>query len=518
MMNAGFVFDDRFLIVESFGHLDLSNIWLSDLWGSDHGHSGFYRPLFLSSIYLDQYLWGLNPLGYHLHNWIWVWLCIIAFGLLIREKYNQQSAMLMMIFFGLHPFLSEGVYWISARNDTMSAFWLLMAWRYWEKAQQQYSHLLGICFLLALLSKETAVVWMVLVFWNDCQKRRWQTSLYLGLILGLLIVWRGILGIVPNMIAWNDLDWNLVIGQLPTLMMDNWGRLLWSWRLSPATPAFSLILSNFQMGLGLFMMVAQLWLLRSEPQRFKYFLAMILGLILAVPQILHTGLYGDRYWIIPLIFYFMAIHQTVLLRAQVLLLPFWLVLIVYRGGDWESDHHFWNREVEQNRTSFSLVSLGNILYNEENYAEAMRTYYDGYNLKPSYFYSCDIFVASVLKVEGPQSAIQAAHWILNQGCPVSGEILGLMSVSYAANEQWEEAFEIAQTDLLDATKRIDVVRVIEFYTQEDWLNICRILQSWSHPIQLLTQIEILTKDKLVINFYHIQIDRIAEQCGMSWEN
>ena len=120
----------------------------------------FIDRYFYVQFSIDRILFGLNPLGYHLHSFLWHLLSIFVFWLILSAKKEHLLSLIKILVatavLAYHPFCAETIYWISARNDSMClSFSLLSLYFLWrEKPQWLWG---GLCFLAALLSKETAI-------------------------------------------------------------------------------------------------------------------------------------------------------------------------------------------------------------------------------------------------------------------------------------------------------------------------------------------------------------------------
>ncbi|MDQ1352919.1 MAG: Tetratricopeptide repeat protein, partial [Acidobacteriota bacterium] len=162
-----FLKDDFRLIVEN-QRIKTFKSFLNSLNGQffsfpDFPYLHYWRPLSLFSFYLDYQVWGLNPLGFHLTNILLnalnALLLFLFFYFLSRKA---LPAFFISLFFSLHPTHVEAVSWISGRTDLLSALFLfsaaLLFLLFLEKKKKTYYILSAICFILALLSKENAVL------------------------------------------------------------------------------------------------------------------------------------------------------------------------------------------------------------------------------------------------------------------------------------------------------------------------------------------------------------------------
>jgi hypothetical protein len=131
----------------------------------------FYRPIATLSYSLDYSIWGLNPFGYHLTDLIvHILVSLLVFLLLLRLTDGKQVASwLGAAIFTTHPILVESVPAIPRRHDSMAVLFMLVALllflRQHSSPKRRPVYLLTslVCYLLALGSKEIAVVFPALI-------------------------------------------------------------------------------------------------------------------------------------------------------------------------------------------------------------------------------------------------------------------------------------------------------------------------------------------------------------------
>ncbi len=168
------------------------------------GHS-LYRPLFLLTLNIAHHLWGNSAFGFHalnitLHgiNTILVYFLILGF---LSPAYRMIAAMSAAIF-AVHPVHVESVSWIAGMTDPLVSVFLLSAFLLHRLSYQATSHTkkllytIGapLCFTLALLSKETAIFFPVLLMIYDVLFQRGKLSTKTGITrymiyAGLLLIY-----------------------------------------------------------------------------------------------------------------------------------------------------------------------------------------------------------------------------------------------------------------------------------------------------------------------------------------
>jgi tetratricopeptide (TPR) repeat protein len=174
-----FVHDDRYQI--------LGNSWLrswkylpryftADVWAFEHPvfRGTFYRPIFLLWFRLQYVVFGLHPWGWHLCTV----LCHVGVTLLVyftgvRLLEDRLAALFTTLIFGLHPTHAEAVAWISGVTEPLFAIFLFAAYLCYLKQRAEpsrartYQVASLVFYVLASLSKETAVIFPFLIFASE---------------------------------------------------------------------------------------------------------------------------------------------------------------------------------------------------------------------------------------------------------------------------------------------------------------------------------------------------------------
>lgn len=128
--------------------------------------AGYYDPIYVLSYVVDYQLWGMNPAGFHLDNvLLHTANSLLVLGLLTRLTGRFDLAWIAALVFAAHPVHVESVSWATSRKDTLSLFWVLLAywvyWHFWKSSAKQYAvGVLGsVClFLLGMMTKPTVAV------------------------------------------------------------------------------------------------------------------------------------------------------------------------------------------------------------------------------------------------------------------------------------------------------------------------------------------------------------------------
>jgi tetratricopeptide (TPR) repeat protein len=188
-----FVYDDRHLILENPLVQDAGH--LLAVFGEEFFRGlGYYRPLALVSFVLDYRIWGLNPFGFHLTN-ILLLAATGAILFLVLSKFlgpnRVRLALFATLLFCLHPVASSVTYAIGARADLLVLPMLLLALLFYLR-MGAVSYVLSVVFFsLALLSKETAVTFPIVVLALELLGlgRRGHSALTAGEVLRQALFW-----------------------------------------------------------------------------------------------------------------------------------------------------------------------------------------------------------------------------------------------------------------------------------------------------------------------------------------
>lgn len=147
----------------------IGGIFSSDVWVGADAEIGYYRPLPLATFAIEHQLWGDNPhvshfinaLLYALTAWL---LCMVLMTILSR--YNPWFVFATVLLFIAHPIHTEVVANIKSRDELLQFLCFTAALYFLLRVKGNDLKWLAVaCFFyyLALLSKETALIGVVLV-------------------------------------------------------------------------------------------------------------------------------------------------------------------------------------------------------------------------------------------------------------------------------------------------------------------------------------------------------------------
>ncbi|MGQ9657651.1 MAG: tetratricopeptide repeat protein [Fimbriimonadales bacterium] len=195
-LSFGFVWDDEQLIYGRVDYQSPARWWEAVRQPLDFSPN-YFRPLALSSLLVQIWVWGANPMPFHAANGVLHLLntaLVCALGR--RVLGGRWQGLLVGALYGVHPALVESVAFVSSRYDLMATLFLLLA-LWLERRLRGAGRVVGVsgAFLLALLSKEVALTLpVVMLLWHRALQGgatervgvgsliRRERALYLGLV------------------------------------------------------------------------------------------------------------------------------------------------------------------------------------------------------------------------------------------------------------------------------------------------------------------------------------------------
>jgi protein O-mannosyl-transferase len=157
--------------------------------------SNVFRPVTFATFALNWKLGGERPFGFHLFNLILhacasILLYLLLGALLGASPPSRMVAFAAALVFAVHPLHTEAVASVVGRAEVLAAGFLFAAWIL-HLGDQQLPALL--CFILALLSKESAVIFLPLLLVGDYVLGTWKPRLRYAVIAGVTLAYLGVL-------------------------------------------------------------------------------------------------------------------------------------------------------------------------------------------------------------------------------------------------------------------------------------------------------------------------------------
>ena len=144
----GYLSDDFHLIRHTTSLRDVSQVLTF----------GFFRPLVRLTIYIEHICFGNQPAFSHLVNLLLHIACVLlVYKLALRLLHSQTQAFACAMFFSVWYVQAEVISWVSARSDSLALVFVLA---FMLNVVAKRPLVAALCFALALLSKETALVYL----------------------------------------------------------------------------------------------------------------------------------------------------------------------------------------------------------------------------------------------------------------------------------------------------------------------------------------------------------------------
>jgi len=156
-------YDDDVLILDKQDYLKFSNIKniLTDTVFAKE-QDRFCRPFLNITFLVEKYLYGINPIGYHITNLIIHLFAVFSIFLFLSLKYDKYKTFVLCLLFAAHPAIVQAVAWVPGRNDSLLTLFLILSFyffiKYFDKNNKAFFLLHLFCFIAALLIKETAII------------------------------------------------------------------------------------------------------------------------------------------------------------------------------------------------------------------------------------------------------------------------------------------------------------------------------------------------------------------------
>ncbi|MFC1509724.1 tetratricopeptide repeat protein [Candidatus Omnitrophota bacterium] len=190
-LDGKFIWDDEFLVEKNEYIKDSSNItkvFTENITVLGQRKWHFYRPLQILSYMVDYSFWKLDVRGYHLTNILLhilvalgiYWLISILFG-------DRLLSFFTSIFFIAHPIHAGPVSYISARANSMVAFFILLTIIFYikslhtKKPTMFFSMILS--YIACLLSRELALILpAILLLYHYIFKKKIRPKEFLSIL------------------------------------------------------------------------------------------------------------------------------------------------------------------------------------------------------------------------------------------------------------------------------------------------------------------------------------------------
>ena len=330
----GFEFVDVDDSVYVNNHMVVKGLTLEGLsWAIKNIHTNFSTTLNWISHMMDVELFGHNPAGHHLTNFLLHLLnTLLFFFILEKVTRDRGKSAIAAVLFAIHPLRVETVAWVADRKDLLAMlFSLLTIGAYWKYAVQRrplWYGMTALFFVLALLSKPVMVIlpFVLLLIDGWPLKRVESASLQWADIKPLIMEKVPLLGLsgLFSWIAYNgQAVHNVMVSESALPWLDRWlnvpvnymrylGKIFWPtdmvvfYPLSYQSPAAWKIAGSL-----IFLIAVTVWVLRrfkSAPYLWVGWF-WFLGSLVPVIGFVKAGFQeiADRYTYFPLIGIFIMV-------------------------------------------------------------------------------------------------------------------------------------------------------------------------------------------------------------------
>ena len=179
-LNGERIWDDQYLVGQN--PFFKSPVFAAEVFRQhlfEESFSTYYRPVQNLSYIADYWLWGDAMAGYHCTNVLLhaltAWMLFLLLLRLLPRLWDAGArtpiaALLVALVWLVHPVHNAAVAYISGRADTLAALFAISAWLLWTRAgecarpasRSACRLAAALIFLVALCSKEIALVWALL--------------------------------------------------------------------------------------------------------------------------------------------------------------------------------------------------------------------------------------------------------------------------------------------------------------------------------------------------------------------
>ncbi|PBQ30972.1 hypothetical protein CNR22_04035 [Sphingobacteriaceae bacterium] len=181
-----YAWDDKIVITENprvkKGISGIPNLFLK--YNSDYKADKYgYRPITLASFAIDYTLFKSNAHAGHFMNVLYfALLCVVMFKVLRKlfYQYSDLAPFLITLVFAAHPVHVEAVANIKSRDEIFALLFALLATgqliNYHQKRELKFLGFALLLFLIAFLSKESAIVFLAIMPLSLLYREGWQRT------------------------------------------------------------------------------------------------------------------------------------------------------------------------------------------------------------------------------------------------------------------------------------------------------------------------------------------------------
>jgi len=403
--------DDNLLITSKKAWLsDFGNIFQSFGQGifQIKDSESYYRPMLTVSYIIDTLIGHGSAWMYHLTNVLFhILSSFLCFVLLNQITKNKLSSFFLAFLFCIHPVFAPAVSWISGRNDTLLAIFILSSIIYLNKYISNNKIKDGILslifFIFALFTKETSLIFIFLIIFyvyfifslSDLKRIKGYLAMIIIFTIAFIFIKNSVVkpelafssGLLKTFFTEGILAYLIYAGKFVFPIQQS---------IIPSLQSIPLYISVVTGFVG-FCFLTYLLYIRKR----LAFLGLIWFIIFITPSIIITcddmdGFFYEHRTYLPFLglilcsyeiiknFKFKKVHQ-ILMGVLAILLCF---KTVANSSSYQSQEIFLKTiRIQSHKTVKAWNINGDYAYRNKNYLEAIRFYSEAIKINPKYFQS-----------------------------------------------------------------------------------------------------------------------------------
>lgn len=397
-----FSYDDNVIIVLNQKNLgDSSNI--INLFTKTYfsiSKETTYRPLVTLSYFMDQHVWGLNPLGFHLTNLLLHLTNVLLVYLLFQRLCRSDLvAIASTALYSVQPVLTDAINSVGFREDLLATIFVLLSTLFYVRGNLAVSIL---SYGMALLSKESAFpLPLILIAYDYLYRQQLTPKKYLWyfLIAGLYLYMRFFLLYnpvedtlstkVPLLMRLASIPiamfYYIKLLLFPISLLSNYPSF--DFLLRPAVSVYLIVAMSFAIFMGLIKIGA---INRTALFGICWFTLTLLPVLNIVPII---NPFAERFLYLPTIGFMLFIGDlqikssfTIVKIAliSVIIISF-SVLSHNRNVVWKTEEGLWMDTISKSPNSLSAsLNMSALLVNKKEYDAAIAVLKKYLELAPEY--------------------------------------------------------------------------------------------------------------------------------------
>ncbi len=414
--------DDQFILenayIKDVNHF--SKFFSENLIAGAGRSSDYWRPALLTVFSIEWHLWGPSPFGFHLTNMLFHITDAILLFLILGHLFKKRHlALFTSLVFLAHPLQTEAVSYANSLGDSLSVFFIfssILSFTVFrqsgKKVSESFAYYLSLgSFILALMSKETAIITPALITLTDMfmtspaewKKRIREMALasapFYLLGFGYVLLRATVLNFVNTFNLYNET--NAFTGSIWTRILTFFSILtiyvsliFWPYNLHmERSIAVATSVFDIQVLFGICIVIACVLLVYKTYKKYPlisfgvlwFFIALAPTSNILVPI---NGLLYEHWLYVPLIgiaIFIYAIAEIITDRfpqTKVMILTVTIIIFIslgvrtiIRNNDWESSITFYQKVLKYAPTSYRIRNnLGMELSERGRYEEAEESY------------------------------------------------------------------------------------------------------------------------------------------------